>query len=78
MQEIETQFNTRSFSDEIEKLVRDKKMEYIDAVVHFCQTNTLDIETAAQFIKNNSKLKAHIQLEAEDLHYLPKSSKLPI
>lgn len=66
------------FSKEIEKLVLDKKMEYIDAVVYFCDKNGVDIETAASLIKNNSKLKASIQTEAENLNYLPKTKQLPI
>lgn len=66
------------FSKEIETLVRDKKMEYIDAVVYFCEKSGVDIETAASLIKNNSKLKASIQEEAEHLNYLPKTQKLPL
>lgn len=66
------------FSKEIETLVREKKMEYIDAVVYFCDKNGVDIETAASLIKNNSKLKASIQEEAEQLNYLPKTQKLPL
>lgn len=65
------------FSKEIELLVFDKKMEYIDAVVYFCEKNSVDIETAAALIKNNAKLKASIQEEAEQLNYLPKTQKLP-
>jgi len=66
------------FSKEIEDLVKFKKMEYIDAVVYFCEKNGVDIETAASLIKSNSKLKASIQLEAESLNYLPKTKQLPI
>lgn len=66
------------FSKEIEELVKHKKMEYIDAVVYFCEKNGVDIETAASLIKNNAKLKALIQDEAEQLNYLPKTHKLPL
>ena len=66
------------FSKEIESLVLHKKMEYIDAVVYFCDKNGIDIETAASLIKNNSKLKASIQTEAENLNYLPKTKQLPL
>lgn len=66
------------FSKEIENLVSEKRMEYIDAVVYFCEKNSIDIETVASLIKNNSKLKASIQEEAEQLNYLPKTQKLPL
>lgn len=66
------------FTKEIEKLVSEKKMEYIDAVMYFCEKNGVDIETAASLIKSNAKLKASIQVEAENLNYLPKTKQLPL
>jgi hypothetical protein len=66
------------FTKEIEKLVLEKKMEYIDAVMYFCEKNGVDIETAASLIKSNAKLKASIQVEAENLNYLPKTKQLPL
>jgi hypothetical protein len=66
------------FTKEIEKLVLEKKMEYIDAVMYFCDKNGVDIETAASLIKSNAKLKASIQVEAENLNYLPKTKQLPL
>jgi hypothetical protein len=66
------------FTKEIEKLVVEKRMEYIDAVMYFCEKNGVDIETAASLIKSNAKLKASIQVEAENLNYLPKTKQLPL
>jgi hypothetical protein len=66
------------FTKEIEKLVLTRKMEYIDAVIYFCEQKGLDVESAASLIRNNSKLKASIQLEAEKLNYLPKTTQLPL
>jgi hypothetical protein len=66
------------FTKEIENLVRLKNMDYIDAVIYFCQQKGLDLESAASLIRNNSKLKASIQLEAEKLNYLPKTTQLPL
>jgi hypothetical protein len=53
-------------------------MEYIDAVLHFCEVTGLEIESAASLIKSSAKMKASIQNEAEELNYLPKSAKLPL
>ena len=66
------------FTKEIEYLVYMKDMEYIDDVLYFCELKGLDVETAASLIRNNSKLKASIQLEAEKLNYLPKTTQLPL
>jgi hypothetical protein len=66
------------FMNEIEQLVIEKKIEYIEAVLLYCSTNDIEIETAASLIKGSAKMKAKIQLEAEELNYLPKSGKLPL
>lgn len=66
------------FSMEIEELVYMKDISYIDAVIIYCEQTGFEIESAARLI--STVLKSKIQTEAEDLHYIPKSSitKLPI
>lgn len=66
------------FMQEIDRLVDEKKIEYIDAVLLYCKENEVEIETAASLIKGSAKMKAKIQIEAENLNYLPKSGKLPL
>ena len=65
------------FSYEIEKLVHNKSLSYIDAVFDYCETNNLEIEVIAKII--TGALKSKIKIEAEELHLLPKSNtaKLP-
>jgi hypothetical protein len=75
---VNTVVDVKLFLKDIEVLVSEKKMEYIDAVVYYCEKNNMEIETAAQLIKQNQRFKSKIRNEAEDLHYLPKTSKLPI
>ena len=70
--------DVKEFLKEIEALVIEKKMEYIDAVVYYCDKHNMEIETAAQLIKQNQRFKAKIRTEAESLHFLPKTSKLPV
>lgn len=66
------------FAQEIETLVKDKNIDYIDAILYYCEKNNMEIETAAALIKSSSKIKAKIQLEAEEINVLPKTAKLPI
>ena len=68
----------QSFYAEIESLVVERKLEYIDAVVHYCEMNGLEVETAASIIKSNARLKAMLQNEGEALNMLPKTARLPI
>ena len=43
---IESKFLTPSkFALEIEKIVAEEKINYIDAIVHYCEINELEVET---------------------------------
>jgi len=53
-------------------------MEYLDAVLYYCSQTGLEIETAADLIRRNAKMKARVRLDAESLGYFPKTAKLPI
>ena len=68
--------NSILFTENIEKLVCITKMTYIDAVLHYCEENKLEPETAGKMV--GGKLKQNVQDEAENLHLIPKTSKLPI
>ena len=65
------------FAHEIEELVWELDIEYIDAVILYCERNKIEVETAASFIKLNSNMKSKVQGEAETLTYLPKIARLP-
>ena len=72
---LQTQ-TSAEFYTKIVKLVEETKLSYMDAVMHYCDLNNMEPETAAQLI--NTKLKAQIREEDEKLNYLPKTAKLPL
>jgi uncharacterized protein YeaC (DUF1315 family) len=74
---VPIQLNTE-FPAEIEKLVRENEIEYMDAVILWCERNNLEVEFAAEMIRRNTVLKAKIQIEAENLNFMKKSARLPI
>lgn len=67
-----TKDEVTEFSINIETLVEKKNMPYMDAIITYCEQTGLELELAAKLV--SSALKAKIQLEAEDLHFLPKSN----
>lgn len=67
-----------NFIAEIERIRRIDNLPYMDAILEYCESNELEIEVVAKFISKNLLLKSKIQQEAEDLNFLPKTSKLPI
>ena len=67
------------FAQEIEKLVLDNKnMNYIDAIIHFCEQNSIDLESVPKLV--SKPLKEKIKYEAQELNFLKRTSraKLPI
>lgn len=63
---------------EIERIVIDCGTDYIDAIVHYCQKNDIEVETVASIVKSSGKLKSRLQAEGEQLNFLPRSARLPI
>lgn len=66
------------FVTEIENLCKEKNIEYIDAVVMWCEKNNLEVETAAYWIRKDSTMKSKIQAEAEELNILKRGATLPV
>jgi hypothetical protein len=62
------------FANEIEKIVMsDNDMNYIDAIVHFCESNNIDLESVPKLI--SKPLKEKIKYEAMELNFLKKTSR---
>lgn len=64
------------FSQQIEEIVRTKKISYIESVELWCDRNGKDIIVGADLVKKSPIIKSKIQVEAEDLNLLPKTSRL--
>jgi predicted component of viral defense system (DUF524 family) len=68
----------KEFFDTIENLVWKHDLSYLDAIVMHCEKSNLEIESVIPLIKNNVNFKSKIQIEAENLNFLPKTSRLDI
>ena len=67
------------FVAEVEKIVKEKKMNYLDACLEYARIANVDVETIASLIKGSQVLKSKVQADAEDNKLLKTSSaKLPI
>ena len=72
-------FSSAEFAQEIETLVQlNKDMNYIDAIIHFCDKNSIDLESVPKLIPK--PLKEKIKYDAQQLNFMKKTSraKLPI
>jgi hypothetical protein len=67
-------FCPTKFAQEIETLVQvNFEMNYIDAIVHFCEKNSIDLESVPKLI--SKPLKEKIKCEATELNFLKKTSR---
>ena len=67
------------FAEEIESLVlNNADMNYIDAIVFFCEQNNVDLESVHKLI--SKPLKEKIKYDAQQLNFMKKTSraKLPL
>ena len=64
------------FSLLIEQMVIDKRITYIDACLEYCKEKEIEPNSVGKLV--NKSLKQKIQMEAEELHFLPKTNSLPV
>ena len=72
-------FCPTKFAQEIETLVLENNdMNYIDAIVHFCEQNSLDLESVPKLI--SKPLKEKIKYDAQQLNFMKRTTraKLPV
>mgnify|MGYP001438550414 CR=1 FL=1 len=76
---IASKFLTPSkFAMEIEKIVANEEMNYIDAICYYCDTNNLEIESVTKLV--SKPLKEKLKYDAQELNFMKKTSraKLPL
>ena len=78
-QAIQSKFLTPSkFAIEIEKIVAEEKINYIDAIVHYCELNELEVESVTKLV--SKPLKEKLKCNATELNFMRKTTrgKLPL
>jgi hypothetical protein len=64
---------TARFSQEVEKIAHENSMNYIDAIVHYCETNEIEIESVSKLI--SKPLKEKLKFDAQKLNFMKKTSR---
>jgi hypothetical protein len=71
---LEDKFMTTArFSQEVEKIAHENSMNYIDAIVHYCETNEIEIESVPKLI--SKPLKEKLKFDAQKLNFMKKTSR---
>ena len=73
-QALESKFISASkFACEIERIVTEQKSSYMDAIITYCEINSIDLESVPKLI--SKPLKEKIKYEATELNFLKKTSR---
>ena len=78
-QAIEKKFLTpQKFAIEIEKIVAEENLNYIDAIVYYCESNNLEVDSITKLM--SKPLKERLKWDAIRLNFMKKTSraKLPL
>tara|TARA_B100000214_G_scaffold270550_1_gene200927 strand:+ start:165 stop:407 length:243 start_codon:yes stop_codon:yes gene_type:complete len=72
---IEDQFLTKSkFTKLVEQTVSELGINYMDAILHLCEKNSIDPEDVKKFV--SPIIKNKVEAEAMNLNFLPKQNTL--
>ena len=68
----------QKFAQDIEQIVKISKVNYIDAIVSYCEQNSIEIDTISKLV--SKPLKEKLKCDALHLNFLKKTTKarLPI
>jgi len=61
------------FSVEIEKIVKDSNLNYIEAVVQFCEDKSIELDGVNKLI--SKPLKEKLKFEAQRLNFMKRTSR---
>lgn len=67
---------SKEFSLYIDKVVKDKRISHMDAVLLYCKENFIDPQDIKKLI--NKSLKDKIKVNATELNYFPKPATLDL
>ena len=76
---LETKFLTpQKFALEIEKIVSEEQLNYIDAIIQYCESNSLEVDSITKLM--SKPLKERLKWDAIRLNFMKKTSraKLPL
>ena len=61
------------FAQDIEAIVKNDNLGYIDAIVHYCEETAIDVESVPKLI--SKPLKEKLKWEATELNYLNRTTR---
>lgn len=75
-EKVELEFMTKAkFAKIIDSIVIEKKLSYMDAVIHACEQYGIELEDSRRYV--STVIKSKLEAEAMKLNFLERSAELP-
>lgn len=65
IEKLEKKFDSASFAKKVEELVKFEGMDYMEAILHFCDINGLEVEAAASLVKRSEPIRQKLEAQAK-------------
>lgn len=66
----------KKFSKMVEKMVRTTELSYMDAIIHLCEENQMELEDVKKFL--SVSIVENLESEAMQLNFLEKQNTLDV
>ncbi len=74
IENLEDKFMTSvKFSQDVEKIAFENSMNYIDAILFYCEKNEIEIDTVPKLI--SKPLKEKLKFDAQQLNFMKKTTR---
>lgn len=78
MKRIDKFESQKKIVQEIQAIVAESTLTYMEATILYAERNNLEIEFVAEMIIKNDVIRSNIEEEAEELNFIKKKTRLPI
>lgn len=68
--------NKKKFSKMVETQVRNSELSYMDAIIHLCEKNNMEVEDVKKYL--TPSIIEHLENEAMQLNFLEKQNTLDL
>ena len=63
---LEKKFDAATFAKKIEELVKFHRMDYMEAIMHFCDENGLEVEAVASLVKRSEPIRQKLEAQCRE------------
>lgn len=74
IEKLEKKYDAASFAKTIEEYVRFRDMDYVEAIMFFCESNNLEVEAVAAMVKRSEPIRQKLEAQARAARLIGRGS----